>query len=128
MRSGAALLLLLGCAREPAPPSVVSTPDVSCLVLRTMTLPHCARGTGSCAACRAAAQAAPKPTLLNLCTDGPEARPVVELEQSGVVRRSFYEVVRVFEGEEEASRFADAAKIPWVDPKGSVGADPTGDR
>lgn len=125
MKAGTALLLLLcGCVREPTRSSPASRPDAACLVLRTMSLPHCARGTTRCERCREAAHAEPKPTLLDLCTGGDEARPVVEIGQDGMSRFSFYRVVRVFDGPEEARRFGASAGVSFVDPEdgGAAGA------
>lgn len=80
-------------------------------LLRSMRLPHCARGPARCAICKQRAEGPPSWALLDV--EPPDgdlvARPMVEVE--GTLR--VYDVVRVFESR--------AAADVWIEERGLRG-------
>ncbi len=102
----------------PPPPGAwfeVARP-ASCLAIRTLSPVHCARGATRCRRCAAASRSLAVPTLLDLCPDGPAARPTVPTTRDGLTVQAPFDVLRTFATPEEARAFAAAHGITDVAP------------
>ena len=72
-----------------------------------MTPFHCARGARGCAKCKALADEGAKYCLLSFFGgDGMAARPVMEIEWEGTKTWAEYDIVEIFNSEEEAKKYA----------------------
>lgn len=110
------VLQVLGPAREEerGRPFVVGVQrEGACLALEHMRQVHCARGPKRCARCKDAAAAPRSWALLDVCPEGPAARPTVALATPQGTRRTTYDVLKRFGSAEEARAFADEHGLPW---------------
>ncbi|MHA1961278.1 MAG: hypothetical protein ACW99U_13730 [Candidatus Thorarchaeota archaeon] len=80
-------------------------------IIRRMTVPHCARGPSRCEKCKEAAQIE-RICLVRVFFDhGGIARPMMEIEREGAKLLLEFDVVRVFEDENEARDYATTNNI-----------------
>lgn len=84
--------------------SVERRPD--CLAIRAQKPLHCARGSLRCARCKAAEQQPAKPRLLDLCPDGDQARPTIQITREGKQQVRVYDVLQTFDSADGAEAFA----------------------
>jgi len=64
---------------------------------------HCAKSAKSCAKCKVLADEGPKYCLLSFFRgDGQEARPIMEIDWDGTKIWADYDIVEIFNSEEEA--------------------------
>lgn len=73
-------------------------------IIRKMRLAHCKRGPAVCQECREMDQE--KIVLLDICPPGEMQRRVIELEREGESFWLEFDIVQVFENEQEAQDYA----------------------
>lgn len=99
-----------GLVTEPTPLAAVQRAP-ACLAIRRLSPTHCARGSARCATCAAAEAQPPTPHLLDLCPEGPAARPTIAATRDGATHLLPYDVLRAFADTAEARAFATAHGI-----------------
>jgi hypothetical protein len=75
-----------------------------CRIITEISLEHCQKGIQRCKKCKEIY--ARKYALLNICPEGPTARPTVEITRSGKTEYLAYEVLQSFETFAAASDFS----------------------
>lgn len=106
-----------GCARSPEPEIIKPQGEASMPkhIIRVIRTAHCARGPKLCAKCRE--MDVPKICLLDIDppNQGREARRTIEVEISGKSEWREFDVIRSFESEAEARKYAAENGIADVD-------------
>ncbi|MFW9919766.1 MAG: hypothetical protein ACFFED_09220 [Candidatus Thorarchaeota archaeon] len=84
-------------------------------IIRIMSPPHCARGPSRCPACKEASKVR-RICLLRIFFDSGEiARPMIEIERDEKWSIHEYDVLRDFESEEDALRYAMENNLEDID-------------
>ena len=88
---------------------------MSCYIIRSMRLAHCKRGPSVCEKCRR--MSAKRICLLDICPPrvGEVQRRVLEVNRGGEKAWREFDVVRIFESEEEAKAYAESHAIEDVE-------------
>jgi hypothetical protein len=79
------------------------------LIIRRISLAHCAKGPVICAKCKAMDRA--KYCLLKLCTPDGTTRRVIEVTEGGKKVFREFEVVKIFDSKEEAQKYSQEHSI-----------------
>jgi hypothetical protein len=100
---------------EPRVLACYGEPLMPCYVIRKLRLAHCKRGPDICEECRAMDVA--KLCLLDVCPPrmGEIQRRIIKLQMHGEETWREFDIVRVFESEQEAAHFAAENQIEDVE-------------
>lgn len=84
-------------------------------IIRVLSPPHCARGPSRCEKCKEATETK-KICLLRIFFDGGMiTRPMIEIERNGKRSLLEFDVLRYFQGKDEALEYAKSQNISDID-------------